>query len=73
MMNTISGGLPEWKKYICLFAHVSELNIRDKRRIFTYIRDPEMHPDTYIPSVGMTLSEFATFQLLSDSRRRMSR
>lgn len=73
MYNTTAAGLPTWRKYVCIAQAVETLRVKDKRRIFQMMRHPGMHPDTFLPHIGLTLSEFAVFQVLADSQRRMQR
>ena len=60
-----------WKKYV-IMHHVSEhvLRIKDRRAIFAIMRSDDLSHDHLLPSVGMTLGEFAFFHLICESRRK---
>lgn len=73
MFNTSAAGLPTWRKLVILSCAVDDMRVRDKRRIFQLMRGPEMHENVFLPHIGVTLSVFATFQVLADSQRRMQR
>lgn len=73
MFNLSASGLPTWRKLTILSCAVEDMRIRDKRRIFQLMRGADMHEDVFLPHIGLTLSVFATFQVLSDSQRRTQR
>ena len=73
MINTSAAGLPTWRKLVILYCAVDEMRVRDKRRIFQLMRGTEMHENVFLPHMGVTLSVFATFQVLADSQRRTQR
>ena len=73
MFNTSTAGLPTWRKLVILSCAVDDMRVRDKRRIFQLMRGSDMHENVFLPHIGLTLSVFATFQVLVDSQRRTQR
>ena len=73
MFDTSTAGLPAWRKLSIVSCAVSDMRVRDKRRVFQLMRNPDMREDTFLPHIGITLSVFATFQVLADSQRRTQR
>lgn len=73
MFNTSTAGLPTWRKLVILSCAVDDMRVRDKRRIFQLMRGADMHENVFLPHIGMTLSVFATFQVLADNQRRTQR
>lgn len=70
MQSTNEAALSTWRKNIVLLVSVSDMRVRDKRLIFQYMRAEDAHEDVFLPHFGLTLSSFATFQVLSESQRR---
>lgn len=73
MFNASTAGLPAWRKLVILSCAVNDIRVRDKRRIFQLMRGSEMNENVFLPHIGVTLSVFATFQVLADSQRRTQR
>ena len=73
MNDARSAGMPTWRKYVCMSAFVERMCLRDKRRIFQLMRTGEVHEEVFLPHIGLTFSEFATFQVFCDSQRRTAR
>ena len=73
MFNTSAVGLPTWRKLVILSCAVDDMRIRDKRKVFQLMRSAKMDEDVFLPHMGVTLSVFATFQVLADSHRRVQR
>lgn len=62
--------VPTWAKYIVLSRHVSDLPMRDKRMVFTHMRNIEgCTSDWFIPRLGMTMGEFCVFHILGANSR----
>lgn len=62
---------PTWKKYLILSIFVEQLRVREKRHIFHIMRrhiDTLSH-DSFFPQYGITAGEFATWQVLAESRK----
>ena len=65
-------GLATYKKYTVFFLHVSTLSAKAKRRVFSSLRkavDSGEAADLLLPTVGVTLGEFAILQQLHSSRQ----
>ena len=61
---------PTWVRYTVLANNLSRLSIKDRRHIFQSVRKDEVSPDIFFPKYGFTLSEFAVWHVLGDSRRK---
>lgn len=62
---------PTWERYTVLSACISRLSIRDRRRIFQVTRSIESDwQNVFFPTFGFTLSEFAVWYTLGESRKR---
>ena len=61
---------PIWERYIVLSNVIHGLSIRDRRQIFQHVRCMNSSPDAFFPAYGFTLSEFAVWHILGDSRRK---
>ena len=61
---------PIWERYTVLSNVVNGLSIRDRRHIFQCVRKQDITPDLFFPSFGFTLSEFAVWHVLGDTRRK---
>ena len=62
---------PTWKRYSVLAHVVSALSVRERRELFQLIRkagDPS--GDILFPRYGFTLSEFAVWHVLSETKRK---
>lgn len=62
---------PTWERYTVLSTCIGRLSIRDRRKIFQIARS--MRADwgnVLLPEFGFTLSEFAVWYTLGDSRRK---
>lgn len=60
-----------WIKYIAIFHYISKLKIRDKRNIFSIIRNTEEIDSTfYFPCYGFTASEFSVWYVVCDFSKR---
>jgi len=56
-----------------LADHVHGLQVKDKRAIFATMRKaPKVQPDSFLPTFGMTVGEFATFNILAPGVRKPS-
>ena len=56
-----------------LADHVHALQVKDKRAIFATMRKaPKVQPDSFLPGFGMTVGEFATFNVLAPGVRKPS-
>lgn len=66
---------PTWKKYLILSRFIEHLRVRDKRQIFHIMRryGDRLTHDSFFPHFGITAGEFATWQVLSDSRKNRSK
>lgn len=62
---------PTWEKYTVLAHTIANLSIKDRRHIFQLARNSKhVCPDLLFPAFGFTLSEFAVWYTLGDSRRK---
>ena len=61
---------PTWVRYSVLANQMQRLTIRDRRHIFQSVRRDTACPDAFFPSYGFTLSEFAVWHVLGDTRRK---
>ena len=62
---------PTWEKYTVLAHTIANLSIKDRRHIFQLARNSKhVCPDLLFPTFGFTLSEFAVWYTLGDSRRK---
>lgn len=73
MFDTSSAGLPSWRKYVCMADAIENMRIREKRQVFQVMRSEQVSKDTFLPRLGISVSEFAVFQVLSDNSKRTSR
>lgn len=61
---------PTWERYTVLAHCISQLNIRDRRRIFQIARSVDHDwSNVFFPEYGFTLSEFSVWYTLGDRRR----
>ena len=62
---------PTGARYTTLSRVITNLSVRDRRHIFHLIRHAEpLTPDIFFPVYGITLSEFAVWHVLGDTRRK---
>lgn len=62
---------PTWERYTILSHIIARLTVRDRRHIFQLVRRTEdVSPDVFFPAYGFTLSEFAVWHILGDTRRK---
>jgi hypothetical protein len=62
---------PIWERYTVLGHHIMELAMKDRRHIFSLVRQTaDASPDLFFPGYGFTLSEFAVWHIIGDSRRK---
>jgi hypothetical protein len=61
---------PTWERYTVLAHSITNLSVKDRRRVFQLTRQFCMSPDLFFPEFGFTLGEFAVWYTLSDSRRK---
>lgn len=55
---------PTWKKYVALSMYIQNMKVREKRHVFHIMRGPGVTHDTFMPQYGITVGEFATWQIL---------
>lgn len=60
---------PTWERYSILSHYIGNLSIRERRHLFQLTRTSE-NPDILFPQYGFTLSEFAVWYTLGDTRRK---
>ena len=62
---------PTWKKYIILSCFVEALRVKEKRQIFYLMRRnlDTLDHNSFFPTYGITAGEFATWQILSETRK----
>lgn len=60
---------PTWERYTVLSNAITNLSIKERRHIFQAIRKEEASQDSFFPAYGFTLSEFAVWHVLGDSKR----
>ena len=59
------------KKYDSLFVYVKNLQVKDKRSLFTVLRTQEnIDVDMFLPVYGLHIGEFCLFQILTEHSRR---
>ena len=62
---------PTWERYTVLSHVISHLTIRDRRLLFHMARGVHAtQSDLFFPHYGFTLSEFAVWYTLGDTRRK---
>jgi hypothetical protein len=62
-----------WSKYIVISYHVARLGMKDKRFLFSVLRNStDVDENVFIPQLGITTGEFAVFHTLAQSRARAS-
>ena len=62
---------PTWKKYMVLSTYIDRLRVREKRQLFHIMRKSPIALDhnLFFPHFGITAGEFATWQVLGDTRK----
>ena len=61
---------PTWERYTVLSHSITQLNIRDRRRIFQIARSVQGDwSNIFLPEYGFTLCEFSVWYTLGDRRR----
>lgn len=69
---------PTYRKYQVMSTAVTQMNVREKRNVFQYMRDqilaPEKVPEkvqrlpfqdeAFLPQYGLTVGEFSLFQIM---------
>ena len=69
----IIDNLPDMGKISVICNTIDSLRVKDKRLIFHTLRKtPNATKDYFFPTFGFTTSEFACWQILSDSRKNRS-
>ena len=59
------------EKYESLFAFVKNMQVKDKRCLFTVLRNyDDIGVDTFLPAYGISMGDFCTFQILTEHSRR---
>ena len=61
---------PTYLKYSCLFTAVSNLSVRDKRKIFSLMRSGACDHNTFMLAHGMSLGEFCSMHILNEHARK---
>lgn len=62
---------PTWERYTILAHVIHGLGVRERRHLFQVARRfTGRDGDVFLPAYGFTLSEFAVWYVLDDSRRR---
>ena len=56
----------QWQRTMIAMRTVQTLNVRDKRMMFTVLRQPSTDNNTFVPAIGMTVGEFAVLQVCLD-------
>ncbi len=57
-------------KYELLFNHLDQnLQVKDVRRIFSQLRNPDICPDVFFPKYGITVSEFTVGYVINMRKR----
>lgn len=59
-----------YDRQVALVKKVSGLRIRDRREIFSYIRDASTTEATFMPYYGLTVGEFAVAQIIATENKR---
>ena len=59
-----------WKKYVIMHHAAESLSVKDKRRIFNLMRSDDITADHLIPDIGLTMGEFAFWQLIGEGKRK---
>ena len=60
-----------WKKYAVMQLGVEQLQVKSKRTIFhTWRTTPDVVHESLMPCIGLTMSEFAFFQVLGEHRKK---
>ena len=49
-----------------LYSYVCSIQVRKKRTVFAAMRQANNDPETYVPSLGITLGEFCVYYVLSE-------
>ena len=63
-----------WARHVIMLHYISGLQISQKRHIFSIIRHiGKGGEDIYLPQFGLTLGEFATYNLLNETMKRLLR
>lgn len=61
---------PTWKKYIVISCAIEKLRVKDKRHLFHVMRkSDELTHNTFFPEYGITVGQFAIWQILSENKR----
>ena len=64
---------PIWERYTVLSNVIMNLSIRERRNIFQAVRRHEISPDLFFPVYGFTLSEFAVWHVIGDSKKKTNK
>jgi len=59
-----------YERQVAMMNKVSSLRIRDRREIFSYIRDNATTEATFMPYYGLTVGEFAVAQIIATENKR---
>lgn len=57
------------QKYECLCGHISNMKVKQKRKIFSILRKTDVDVNSFLPEFGLFASEFAVFQLVTEKGR----
>lgn len=61
---------PTWERYTVLAHCIAQLSLRDRRRILQIARRLRSEwKDVFLPSLGITLTEFAVWYTLGEKRK----
>lgn len=67
-----STSVATYYRQVALIKTVNALRIRDRRQIFSYLRDETSNEATFLPFFGLTLGEFSIAQVITSENKRNS-
>uniref|UniRef100_A0A6C0KE94 Uncharacterized protein n=1 Tax=viral metagenome TaxID=1070528 RepID=A0A6C0KE94_9ZZZZ len=56
----------QWQRTVINYHSVRRLNVKDKRVVFNVLRNEAASDSTFIPLIGMTIGEFAVYQIVNE-------
>ena len=59
-----------YRKNLVFYDVIKGFSVKDKRKILSLMRLPEVGVDTLFPNYGITAGEFSTWTILADTGRK---
>lgn len=58
----------QWRRSMIVAQNMRAMTVKDKRHIFTALRSQGATEHTFVPKFGVTIGEFAAFQIVHNEK-----